>query len=100
MAKMVDLKTESKPAFLRRSRIDILACILENSVSGSRKTRLIYGCNLSLPQFNQYMNYLVESQLVKVSRQGGVEIFETTEKAREFLRDYGKIRAVLDRMRS
>jgi len=77
-----------------------MACILENSNESSRKTRLIYRCNLSLSQFNLYKDCLVETGLLKVSRrEDGVEIFETTEKGKEFLRDYRKIKNILDKMR-
>jgi len=77
-----------------------MACILENSNDSSRKTRLIYRCNLSLAQFNLYKDCLVEAGLLKVSkREDGVEIFETTEKGKEFLRDYKKIKSILDKMR-
>ena len=77
-----------------------MACILENSNESSRKTRLIYRCNLSLAQFNLYKDCLVEAGLLKVStREDGAEIFETTEKGKEFLRDYKRIKSVLDKMR-
>jgi len=77
-----------------------MACILESSNESSRKTRLIYRCNLSLAQFNLYKDYLVEAGLLKVStREDGAEIFETTEKGKEFLRDYKRIKSVLDKMR-
>lgn len=77
-----------------------MACILENSNDKSRKTRLIYRCNLSLSQFNVYKDCLVETGLLEVSRrEDGVEIFGTTEKGKEFLSDYGKIKSVMDEMR-
>jgi len=74
-----------------------MACILENAAGGSRKTRLIYGCNLSPTQFNLYEDCLVEAGLLTVSkREDGVEMFQTTEKGREFLRDYRKIKRMLE----
>jgi len=76
--------------------VEIMACILENSNETSRKTRLIYRCNLSLSQFNLYRECLVEAGLLKVSkREDGVEIFETTKKGKNFLEDYKKIKKIL-----
>jgi len=76
--------------------MDIMSCILENSNKSSRKTRLIYGCNLSSSNFNLYKEFLVEAGLLKVSRrEDGVEIFETTEKGKEFSKDYRKIQTYL-----
>ncbi|MEM1582450.1 MAG: winged helix-turn-helix domain-containing protein [Candidatus Bathyarchaeia archaeon] len=90
----------NKSRFQQRSRIDIIACILENSNDGARKTRLIYKCNLSFSQFNHYKDCLVDSGLLRVSNnEDGTEVFEVTERGREFLRDYKKIKSVLDKMR-
>jgi len=92
-------QTESKFHFEHRSRMDIIACILENSNDRSRKTRIIYGCNLSLSQFNIYKDYMVETGLLETSRlEEGGEIFETTEKGKEFLKDYEKIKSLMNRM--
>jgi len=77
-----------------------MACILENSNETSRKTRLIYRCNLSLSQFNLYKDCLVDAGLLRVStRQDGVEIFETTKKGKAFLEDYERIKKILDETR-
>ncbi|MEM2464987.1 MAG: winged helix-turn-helix domain-containing protein, partial [Candidatus Bathyarchaeia archaeon] len=56
--------------FQQRSRIDIIACILECSNKSARKTKLIYKCNLSFSQFNLYKNCLVKTGLLSVSKQG------------------------------
>lgn len=84
----------SKPV-PQRSRIDIMACILENS-NESRKKSLMKRCDLSLSQFNMYEECLVKAGLLRVSRrERGVEILDTTEKGREFLVDYQKIKIIL-----
>ncbi|MEM2443614.1 MAG: winged helix-turn-helix domain-containing protein [Candidatus Bathyarchaeia archaeon] len=94
------MSSEDKFHFQQRSRIDIIACILENSNRGARKTKLIYKCNLSFSQFNLYKNCLVKAGLINVLTQNdGIEIFETTEKGKEFLKDYRRIKDVLDKMR-
>jgi len=46
-----------------------------------------------------YANCLIEGDLLRKYKRGGVEIYQTTEKGREFLKDYGKIKKVLDKMR-
>jgi len=90
------LKTRSKIGFSQRSRLDIMACILKNSNESSRKTRLIYGCNLNLRVFNLYRKYLVSGGFLKVSRrEDGVEIFDTTVKGKEFITDYKNIERIL-----
>ncbi len=77
-----------------------MACILRNSNDTSRKTRLIYRCNLSLAQFNMYAECLVDGGLLKkYISDRGAEIYQTTAKGQTFLKDYGRIRKVLDSMR-
>ena len=77
-----------------------MACILRNSNDTSRKTRLIYRCNLSLAQFNMYAECLVDGGLLKkYISDRGAEIYKTTAKGQTFLKDYGRIRKVLDSMR-
>lgn len=97
---MILLPNKDKSHFQQRSRTDIIAYILKSSNGGARKTKLIYKCNLSFSQFTLYKNCLVKAGLLRVSIQDdGTEIFETTEKGREFLRDYKKIKSVLDKIR-
>jgi predicted transcriptional regulator len=94
------MKAKNRRKFLQRSRIDIIACVLRNSSNTSRKTRLIYKCNLSLSQFNMYADCLIEGELLtKYLAQNATEIYETTEKGKKFLNDYEKIRKILEKMR-
>jgi len=86
--------------FSNRSRINIVACILEKCNPESRKTRIIYKCNLSLPQFNIYTKCLNEGGLLRIyTENNGTEFFETTKEGKEFLEDYKKIKKVLEDMR-
>ena len=91
------MKHEEKRGFLQRSRIDIIACILRNSAGSSRKTRLIYKCNLSLSQFSSYVDRLIEGGLLRrYVNDKGKEIYEPAEKGIDLLRDYEKIKKILD----
>ena len=94
------MAAKDKRRFLQRSRVDIIACILKNSNATSRKTRLIYKCNLSLSQFNMYASCLIEGGLLKhYKAETGAEIYETSARGNSFLKDYGRIKKVLDKMR-
>lgn len=86
--------------FIQRSRLDIIACILSNSENGSRKTRLIYQCNLSVSQFNKYATCLIEGRLLKTrtDKKRGFMTYSITRKGSQFLVDYQKIRGVLEEM--
>ena len=93
------MKVKDKQRFLQRSRIEIIACLLAYSSKGSRKTRLIYGCNLSVSQFNKYSAYLIEGELLEKRIDGNSDVYYTTEKGIEFLKDYEGIKKLLDKIR-
>lgn len=92
------LQSEAKRRrrFSHRNRLETVACILKNSNGASRKTRLIYTCNLSSGQFDLYKDFLVEASLLVSTSEESGEIFETTEKGRKFLADYQRIRRLLE----
>ena len=82
--------SETGPA--RRSRIEIMVCILGNSGRDSGMARLTQTCDLTSRQFNVYRDFLIGSGLLEVSTtEGEVEIMERTVKGEEFLREYREI---------
>ena len=92
------VQVEKKIGFIHRSRIDIIADILHVSVGGSRKTHLMYRCNLSYRQIQAYLDLLIEKGLLRpVSETGSskTKILETTAKGQAFLQAYQNIRALL-----
>lgn len=87
-------ETGGQPRSSRRHRLDVIQSMLENSNECSGKTGLIHVCNLSLPVFNMYKDYVVKAGLIEISGiEDGEEIFQTTERGREFLRDYAHLQA-------
>ena len=84
--------------FSRRGRLDIMATILTTSLNGSRKTNLIYKCNLSINQFKNYLDFLLEKGLLKKSIQkinSPYEVMETTKKGKKFLKKYKELKELL-----
>ena len=80
----------------KRSRMDVITSILEKSNRRASETLLLHTCDLSLPQFKIYREFLVQTGLLKVSGQEeGLDIFETTDKGRGFLRDYARVKVLL-----
>lgn len=83
---------ESEARGPRRTRIEIMVCILGNSDRNSGTARLLQICDLTSPQFNLYKDFLAESGLLGVSTtEDGVEVLETTVKGEEFLKEYREI---------
>ena len=102
--------TESHLTELRsppvRSRTDIMADILNETRLtrvGSRKTRLMYRCNLSFRQLKIYLKLLVDKEFLRVVLTKGsneeVEIYQITEEGLSFLKAYNDLRERLGERR-
>lgn len=93
------VQAKGKLSLLHRSRIDIIANVLNVAVEGAKKTHIMYRCNLSFRQLQVYLELLLDRGLLrKVSGSGNREearLFETTKKGRAFLDAYGNIKVLL-----
>lgn len=76
---------------LRRSRIDITANILRLANEGTKKTHIMYKCNLSHSQLQAYLKLLLGMGFL-VSH---LDLFKTTEKGLKFLNAYRTLRALM-----
>jgi predicted transcriptional regulator len=88
-----------KFSLAHRSRIDIIANILRAAEKGTRKTHIMYKCNLSYRQLHTYLEFLIERKLVKYTHSTGEEktsgTYETTSKGKAFIQAYRSIRALI-----
>jgi predicted transcriptional regulator len=91
------VQTEKEAAFAVRGRLDILADILDHARNGSKKTRIMYACNLSFRQLRVYLDYLVKRGFIAVSASLDAEsrVFRTTRKGLAFLKAYEALQAVI-----
>jgi predicted transcriptional regulator len=72
-----------------RSRTDIIAMILQASMNGATKTRLMYGAYLSYAQIQEYLKYLTERRLI--SFEPATHAYALTEQGLRFLRIYDEL---------
>jgi len=73
-----------------RSRIQIVADILEIARSGSRKTRIMYLGNLSFEVLQKYLDMLVNLGLIKFESEDD-RTYVATERGRQFLEDFHEL---------
>lgn len=79
-----------------RTRVDILASILDVAHNGALKTHIIYRANLSHRQLEKYLAFLTSNQLLEeVNDEVVGHRFRVTEKGIEFLKDYSRLSAHL-----
>jgi len=74
----------------RRSRLDIIAEILDAAVNGALKTRIMYRANVNFVQFNEYVKCLLEARLMRTIRHERRTIYKTTGKGKLLLRRFNE----------
>ena len=58
---------------------------------GAKKTAIVYNANLNFDRVGKYLLYLEEKGLIEHTNDG----YKTTERGKEFLRDYRKMKEQL-----
>jgi predicted transcriptional regulator len=79
-----------------RGNLDIIADILGASDGGTKKTYLMYRCNLSFKQLKNYSSFLLGNGLLNVAREeANTGTLRITDKGKEFLRAYKDLKALM-----
>ena len=76
-----------------RSRIEIISSILEASIGGAKKSKVMCRSFVSNTQFKIYMNHLIEKNLLSIDADGRLTI---TAKGLDFLDHYHTLENMLD----
>jgi len=91
-------KSNSPLLFQKRSDIDIIANILSEADEDTKKTRIMYRCNLSHNQLQVYLQILQNMGfLASHSKKGGTKLnyFRTTSKGLKFLDAYRNLKSLM-----
>jgi len=83
-----------KTTFVKRGRLEIIYEILSVSRQPTRKTRILYRCNLSYDQLQKYLQYLISHGLLMSFKKDRREFFQGTEKGKEFLDWYERLKTL------
>ena len=75
----------------KRSQWDIMADILKKARMGSRKTRIMYRCNMSHKQLKVYLKLLIDMGFLH----NGDDFYSTTLKGVKFVNAYNFMRETL-----
>jgi predicted transcriptional regulator len=71
---------------------DMMRCIQEEGDEGAGPTKILYSANLSHDRLTQYLDELVEKELIVLSEENGTsKVYRLTEKGRDFLREFVKM---------
>ncbi len=69
----------------RRSRHEIIMAILEVVVDGANITKIVYKANINFKMAKNYLNYLIEKELIEVLSVNGRDVYKITEKGKSML---------------
>jgi len=90
-------RTVKERSSKHRGSLDIIADILEASRGKVRKTYLMYRCNLSFKQLENYLNLLLKRGLISTIEDNGnnASLFKITEKGEYFLETYRGLQGLM-----
>ena len=82
--------------FSKRGWLEVVADILEaaNNIGGVNQTRIVYKANINFNRFKIYLEKLKKHDLLQ-EHSSGETFYKTTEKGRELLNLYRKIRKLI-----
>jgi len=80
----------------RRSRVEIIASMLGACLHSTGKTRVISQCNMSYPQFMDYLNLLLKADLLLVENDSRPLILRVSDKGKDFLKAYNSVMTMLE----
>lgn len=98
MVSKMRVRSDAHRLVRKRSDIDIMANILSVANKGTKKTRIMYRCNLSHSQLQVYLQILREMGfLASHSKKEDAKLnyFETTSKGFEFLDTYRALKSLM-----
>jgi len=82
-----------------RSQVDIIADVLREAVGGAKKTHIMYSCNLSFKQLQNYLSLLLDRGLLrKISQEEkgrDPRFFKITSKGQNLLQAYDRLKALI-----
>ncbi|MHA1962680.1 MAG: winged helix-turn-helix domain-containing protein [Candidatus Thorarchaeota archaeon] len=83
-----------KRAYRSKVRIlaDMMRAIQSEGEEGAGPTKILYGANLSHDRLTQYIEELVEKELIEdIGSESTTKVYILSEKGREFLREFAKV---------
>ena len=80
----------------RRTRLDVIASILNACQYGTKKTHVMYLCNLSFKQLAGYLGLLLHANLILIENDRQSVLLKVSRKGKDFLRAYDDIKAMME----
>jgi len=85
------------PTSKRRDKLAIVANILEIAQDGTLKTQIMYKASLSFVQLNEYLEYMLQNNLLNKLEINNREVYISTKKGLDFIQRHSELTELLDR---
>ncbi len=76
---------------MKRTRFEIMVDILSSANEGANKTKIVYDAYINFKQANDYLNSLMDAELIIKDSDGDKTIYQTTDKGLEMLEKYKEL---------
>ena len=94
---LLDTKKDKRIKY--RSRLDVMASIIESTASGRATRSSIYNKSfLNYERFRSTMSFLIETEFIEMSGNEDNRLYRATEKGIHFLHVYNNMRELIDVM--
>ena len=95
MESKIRSKSMSSVGIRKRSDIDIMANILSEANKGTKKTHIMYKCNLSHKQLQVYLQLLLDMKFLTTPENPKLSYFRTTSQGFKFLEAYQTLKGLM-----
>jgi len=80
----------------RRTYLEIIASILDTCRYRTKRTRVMYQCNMSSKQLEGYLDVLLKANLLLIENDSRSFLFRVSGKGKDFLKAYNNVMTMLE----
>jgi predicted transcriptional regulator len=80
----------------RRTPFEIIASILDACQYATGKTKVMYQCNMSFKQLTEYLDLLLETNLLLIDNNRQYSLFRVSNKGKDFLKAYKSMKTLME----
>jgi predicted transcriptional regulator len=80
----------------RRTHLEIIASILDTCRYWTKRTQVMYQCNMSYKQCTGYLDVLLEANLLSIENDRQSFLLITTSKGKDFLKAYNSMKTMME----
>jgi len=80
----------------RRTHLDVIASILDACQYWTKKTHVMFQCNMSYKQLTDYLDMLLKANLLIIENDRQSPLLRVSSKGEDFLKAYNSIKTMME----